>query len=203
MQYQTNDEELIYMVRENDEEAWKIIMEKYEPLLKYLAFYYQKTYGVKASIDHEDLLQEMRLTLYKAIRMYKTDENNRFYPYLSASLKNTCNDYYKRRYKRYQKEFLVADISKYELCEEQDPLLSTYYDYYLTELLKDFNTKLNAQDSAIFLLKLSSMAYQDIAKILDINTKKVDNSIFRTKQKLKKYLKKLELENTYIDRILQ
>ena len=63
MEYQTNDEELIYMVRENDEEAWKIIMEKYEPLLKYLAFYYQKTYGVKASIDHEDLLQEMRLTL--------------------------------------------------------------------------------------------------------------------------------------------
>ena len=167
MQYQTNDEELIYMVRENDEEAWKIIMEKYEPLLKYLAFYYQKTYGVKASIDHEDLLQEMRLTLYKAIRMYKTDENNRFYPYLSAALKNTCND------------------------------------YYLTEILKDFNIKLNAQDSAIFLLKLSSMTYQDIAKILDINTKKVDNSIFRTKQKLKKYLKKLDLENTYLDKIIQ
>ena len=94
-------------------------------------------------------------------------------------------------------------ISKYELCEEQDSLLSTYYDYYLTEILKDFNTKLNAQDSAIFLLKLSSMTYQDIAKILDINTKKVDNSIFRTKQKLKKYLKKLDLENTYLDKILQ
>ena len=47
MQYQTNDEELIYMIRENDEEAWKIMMEKYEPLLKYLAFYYQITYGAK------------------------------------------------------------------------------------------------------------------------------------------------------------
>ena len=201
MQYQTNDEELIYMIRENDEEAWKIMMEKYEPLLQYLAFYYQKTYGATTSIDYEDLLQEMRITLYKTIKIYKTDKNNRFYPYLSTSLKNTCNDYYKRRYKRYQKELLVSDISKYELCEDQDPLLSTYYDYYITELLKEFNNQLNAEDSAIFLLKLSSMKYQDIAKILDINTKKVDNSIFKTKQKLKKYLKKLNIKNTSLGKI--
>ena len=203
MQYQTNDEELIYMIRENDEEAWKIMMEKYEPLLKYLAFYYQKTYGAKTSIDYEDLLQEMRITLYKTIKIYKTDKNNRFYPYLSTSLKNTCNDYYKRRYTRYQKELLVSDISKYELCEDQDPLLSTYYDYYITELLKEFNNQLNAEDSAIFLLKLSSMKYQDIAKILDINTKKVDNSIFKTKQKLKKYLKKLNIKNTSLGKIIE
>ena len=203
MQYQTNDEELIYMIRENDEEAWKIMMEKYEPLLKYLAKKNKKTYGAKTSIDYEDLLQEMRITLYKTIKIYKTDKNNRFYPYLSTSLKNTCNDYYKRRYKRYQKELLVSDISKYELCEDQDPLLSTYYDYYITELLKEFNNQLNAEDSAIFLLKLSSMKYQDIAKILDINTKKVDNSIFKTKQKLKKYLKKFNIKNTSLGKIIE
>ena len=145
----------------------------------------------------------MRITLYKTIKIYKTDKNNRFYPYLSTSLKNTCNDYYKRRYKRYQKELLVSDISKYELCEDQDPLLSTYYDYYITELLKEFNNQLNAEDSAIFLLKLSSMKYQDIAKILDINTKKVDNSIFKTKQKLKKYLKKLNIKNTSLGKIIE
>ena len=202
MKYQINDEELIYMIRENDEEAWNIIMEKYEPLLKYLAFYYQKTYGVKTSIDYEDLLQEMRFTLYKTIRLYKTDENNRFYPYLSTSLKNTCNDYYNRRYKRYQKEFLVADIGKYELNEELDPLLKTYCDHYIVEKLQEFNNKLKSEDSAIFLLRLSSMTYQDISIILGIDAKKVDNSIFKTKQKLKKYLKQLDLENTYLNKIL-
>lgn len=170
--------------------------------LKYLAFYYQKTYGVKTSIDYEDLLQEMRFTLYKTIRLYKTDENNRFYPYLSTSLKNTCNDYYNRRYKRYQKEFLVADIGKYELNEELDPLLKTYYDHYIVEKLQEFNNKLKSEDSAIFLLRLSSMTYQDISIILGIDAKKVDNSIFKTKQKLKKYLKQLDLENTYLNKIL-
>ena len=189
MEYQPNDEELIYMIRENDEEAWKIIMNKYEPLLNYLAFYYQKNYTNQTSTDKEELIQEMRIAIYKSATSYQSQTNTKFFSYLFKSLKNACSVYCTKQAKNKYNEYLVEDTLKYEKPNDiNNDTHKIYNDLYLDQKLLEFSLTLKTLDASIFLLKMSSFTYKEISKLLDINLKKVDNSIFRTKQKLRKFL---------------
>ena len=51
-----------------------------------------------------------------------------------------------------------------------------------------FKNSLSDLESAIFELRLNNFKYAEIAKLLDIKVKKVDNEMMKIKIKLKKYL---------------
>ena len=75
-----NDYEIMYRIRESDEEALNIMFAKYEPLIRNLAnkhYEQAKMYGA----DMNDLLQEGRIALNRALSSYKDDNNVTFYTY--------------------------------------------------------------------------------------------------------------------------
>ena len=60
----------------------------------------------------------------------------------------------------------------------------------VNDILEYLNQELTDFEARIFELKKSGFTYKEIAQILDINPKKVDNALQRIKTKLKAYKKK-------------
>ena len=57
-----NDYEVLYMIRE-DSDIIDLIIQKYEPLIKKIAFSFFSSYKYM-NIDYDDLVQEGRIALY-------------------------------------------------------------------------------------------------------------------------------------------
>ena len=92
MEYRINDDELIYMIRENDDIAVNTIFSKYKPIImKVCSSYYDfaKTHGVEFC----DLVQEGNISLYKAYSRYDEYKDNTFFTYFLKCLTNHLNSY--------------------------------------------------------------------------------------------------------------
>ncbi len=90
-----NDYELIYLIREGEYSAFRVLFKKYECLIE-IKVHSRYPYGDKAY----DLIQEGRMVLNTCIKNYSFDVGVNFYAYFNAALsrklfKELCLDYYK------------------------------------------------------------------------------------------------------------
>ena len=81
-----NDYEVLYLIKENDEENYDIIYKKYKPLVYKIARKYQKIYK-PFGYEIEDIMQIGYMALFKAVDTFKTDESM-FYTYLVHVIEN-------------------------------------------------------------------------------------------------------------------
>lgn len=182
-----SDYELVYMIRE-DEEAFSYMVKKYEPLFKKLAHSFVKSHPNKG-LDVEDIIQQCRISVCFALDRF--DQNNEvlFYSYLVVCLRRAINNF-ARSYISKPDVFYYMDIENYEdlngfvsdLNIEKNVIDS---DFSL-ELIK-FKHTLDFMDSCVFELRYNGFTYSDIAKLLEINNKKVDNTLLKVRKKLEKY----------------
>ena len=75
-----NDYEVVYLVKENDEEARKIIFNKYIPIVRKLASKYSMS-AKWARVDFDDLVQEGLIALNDAIDKYDENSGALFYTF--------------------------------------------------------------------------------------------------------------------------
>ncbi|MEK1832482.1 sigma factor [Priestia megaterium] len=68
-----NDEEIVQVFQKGDEGVFNVLIKKYE----YLVWLKVKRYFLLGG-DREDLLQEARIGLYKAVRDFKTEGMSSF-----------------------------------------------------------------------------------------------------------------------------
>ena len=80
-----NDYELLYMVCENSENDFEVLLVKYKPLIYKIVKKYITTFK-KYGYELEDLMQIGYITLYKSSRLYNTLNNSMFYSYFKNSL---------------------------------------------------------------------------------------------------------------------
>ena len=115
MQY--NDNELIYMIKE-DEEALNFLIEKYEPLFRSLSYSFAKKYSYRG-IEVEDLVQQCRITLCKVVDRYDYNREVLFYSYLLVCLKGAilkyCRKYHVKTDNFNYMEVLKKDINELQL----------------------------------------------------------------------------------------
>ena len=79
--YNYNDYKLLYLINEGSEEAYEILLDKYDKLIYKIASKIYP-YGDKMM----DLVQEGRMILFKCIEKYKDDGGASFYSYFRISL---------------------------------------------------------------------------------------------------------------------
>ena len=184
-----NDYELLYMIRENNEDALECVFYKYENLIKRLGKEYKDRYDI---VDYSDIVEEGRLGLYDAIRNYKENFNTLFYTYSTLCIKGYMSNYVRKLYSKSNIKFNITaeDIIRFEdsLKDNSEELMFyiTDRDYY-NKIIK-FKNSLSILNSQIFELRLNNFKYKDIAKLLDISIKKVDNSMLTIRSNLKKFL---------------
>ncbi len=182
-----NDYELVYMIKE-DEDMLPVLIKKYEPLFWKLSHSFIKSYEHKG-LDIEDLIQQCRITLCYAIDKYNSSNDVLFYSYLLVCLRRGIINY-ARSYIKKPDCYNYMDIENYENLEvfKDDLDASSMYINYEFELHTiNFKNTLDSLDAQIFELRYNNFSYKDIASLLEINKKKVDNSLLKVRKKMEKY----------------
>lgn len=185
MQY--NDYELVYMIKE-DEDALFWLLKKYEPLFNKLAYSFAKKYRNKG-VDFEDVVQQCRITLCYVIDKYNYDRDVLFYSYLLVCLRRAISNY-ARGYTNKPDCYNYMEIENYENMDEfvdGADVCADYVDYEFELSVIEFKNSLDPLDAQVFELRYNNFSYGDIASLLGINKKRVDNTLLKVRKKMEKY----------------
>ncbi len=194
-----NDNELIQYISEQNEEATRIMFDKYTPLVNNLA---KKLYKHCSNLGLElnDLIQEGLLGLNSAILSYDETKDNIFYTFARKCIESKMISL-----------VVSARRQKYRLLNESVSLNETFdndsliFENYIgdnsynpehrffeqieeKDLIDSFTKKLTNFEEEVFLLKISGLGYKEISNILEKDRKAVDNALQRIKIKLKAFL---------------
>lgn len=188
------------MISENDEDAYSMMLDKYQPLISKYADYYIKKCD-NPGIEREELIQEGTIGLINAINYYMEKEDCLFYTFANLVIKREMERYIKKNM-RYKQQILTNATSIHEvivnrdirledtLFKELDLVEMISNDIYYKKVLYDFKYELSNTQSQVYELRLNNFSNKEISILLDINYKSVDNCIRLMKEKFKKYIQK-------------
>jgi RNA polymerase sporulation-specific sigma factor len=195
-----NDRELLDYILEGNEDALNILYEKYEPYITNQAkkFY---MYALNSGLEVSDLKQEAMIALNEAIHNYNETKDTTFYTYATTCIKRRLISSIissKRLKHKFLNESVPLDqegvdgvtvsLDNILINENLDPetvVISIEREKNLFAHLKTILTDFEFQ---VFELKYNNFQYKEIAKLLDKDSKAIDNALQRIKVKVSKFL---------------
>ena len=191
-----NDYELVYQIRENDECAYNTLFNKYSFIVNKLAYeYYNKNKNLGIELD--DLIQEGFFAISTSIKDYNQDASL-FYTYVVLCIRREMERYIK--YNRRNKQMVLnTAISLNQFIDDNSELLledviESSYNLEDSICNSDFFNRifmyrhnLSFEESLIFELKFNQFSNREIATLLDISYKKVDNCLRKIRNKFVKF----------------
>lgn len=195
-----NDYEIIYMVKENDDDAIEILFRKYRPVIVKIASNYlkiAKSYG----LELEDLIQEGYIALYSAYRNYSDIRDAMFYTFVNISVHSKMLNCLRLANTKKNKTLnnSISLFNKLSYVDEQE-LIDVVEDNLsllpeneldlkeLESIVRNFILELNYPQSCVFELNMNGFSNLDIAYLLDLNKKQVTNHLFSARKKFQSYL---------------
>lgn len=189
-----SDEEMIIAIREGESRFIDILMDKYKNLVKSLA----KDMFILGA-EHEDLLQEGMIGLFKAVRDFDFGRDASFSTYANLCISRQM--YNAIQASNRQKHFplnsyvsIYKDDSKDEMLEINPAMKSANPEDVMIdrENVEDIEKKIEEAlsdfEKQVLDLFLIGMGYVEIARILGKDEKSTDNALQRAKGKLKRIL---------------
>ncbi|TCS94220.1 RNA polymerase sigma-30 (SigH) subunit [Hazenella coriacea] len=196
------DEELVCGVRVGDHEALEYLINKYKNFVRAKA----RSYFLIGA-DHEDIVQEGMIGLYKAIRDFRGDKLASFKAFAELCITRQIITAIKTATRQKHiplNSYVSLDKPTYD--EDSDRTLhdklsvarSNPEEIYINqEEIGDIEEKisqiLSDLEKRVLMLYLDGSSYQEIAVKLDRHVKSIDNALQRVKRKLEKYLEVREL----------
>lgn len=182
----TESFELIEQAKTNNLLLEKLLIE-YEPMMYSIV----KTFSIDGYTT-EDLMQEARSSFCTAVRKFDTSGQNKLSTFVYIVIKRRLNDLNKAQnvakrrgevipISNDEESTPVYDIpSLYPTPEEQ-----VINEEKRQEIGKALRGKLTETEFDIAILFTNGYSYGDIAKLLNISKKQVDNALQRVRKKLK------------------
>jgi len=192
------DEEIVEDAKKGDAEALEYLIYKYKNFVKAKA----RSYFLIGA-DHEDIVQEGMIGLYKAIRDYRQDKLSSFRAFaelcitrqIITAIKTATrqkhiplNSYISLNKPVYDEESdrtLMDVISEAKVSDPEELIISREefmnIESKINELLSDL-------EQEVLISYLQGKSYQEIAVDLDRHVKSIDNALQRVKRKLERYL---------------
>lgn len=183
-----NDNELIYMVQENDERSNNILLTKYQPIIFNLSQeYYNKHVGCGYELD--DFYQEALTAFYRAIRSYDASKDVKFYTFVVICIKRALSSISRKLYsnKNMRVNFNNIDIDDVEYCIEdtrENPFIRESYNE-LEDIIKNVIFTIPIDVSSILELKLNGFTYREISVLLDIPVSSIEFKIRKIRNLLR------------------
>ena len=183
MNYNQNDNELIYLIGEDNDQYRNILFDKYRPIICSIVNDYYNNYK-SINIDYDDLYQEGLIGFNNAINTYNFNDSI-FYTYASLCIKRSVISYIRKFF--YKKNEIFNNIldDSYFNCYfvfDSDIFLSSMYEYEYTYL----KNCLNDDESIIFELKYNGFSNNEISKLLDCSISRICRIVCKIKFNLKK-----------------
>ena len=176
---QLNDYELIYKVRENDEDAKTLLFNKYRPLIYKSANRYIQNCE---TFEYDDLFQEGVIALYKAIDTYDEVNSALFYTYACVCIDRRMNSYCRTGLSK--KRTLYFNSLEYD-----DRIFFSFDDpihYFIEEEKFLFLKNLfSFPVSIVFELKYNGFSSIEISELLGISRNAVSHRLCKVREILK------------------
>lgn len=197
-----NDFELLYLVCEQNDEAYEILYEKYKPIIEIKVKKYLK-YASSKGLDYNDLVQEGMVGFSEAIKDFKVQKDVKF-----STFANLCID------RQISSAVISANRKKHRLLNESLSLddnpsesTKTLIDFvfdknnldpsnYIAnletelEIYNQISEALTPFEKEVFDLKIKNFSYKEIMNILNKSYKSIDSALQRIKIKLNKIISK-------------
>lgn len=169
--YKYNDNELLYLISINNEDALEILIKKYYPLINNRI----KKFNIK-EYNKEDFFQECLITLYKVIYKFRDDKNGIFTLYLDNAIQDKIRKILKREKKYFYNVSVIDSLD--EMGEEK--IVSQNQQLYEESVvyLSDF------EETVYQKYYLKNESPKKISYDMLCEDKKVYNALDRIKRKL-------------------
>lgn len=192
------DEEIVSQAQQHDDAAVEYLLYKYKNFVRSKA----RSYFLIGA-DHEDIVQEGMIGLYKAIRDFKPEKLSSFRAFaelcitrqIITAIKTATrqkhiplNSYVSLNKPIYDDESdrtLLDVITEGRVANPEDMLISQE-DVGLIE--DKIGQMLSSLEREVLSAYLDGKSYQEIAQELDRHVKSIDNALQRVKRKLEKFL---------------
>lgn len=192
------DEELLELIRKGDQIVEECLYQRYKQIVRAKVRPY-----FLIGADHEDLVQEGMIGLYKAVCDYRADRNASFRSFADLCITRQMITAIKRASRKKH-----SPLNTY--VSLNSPISETDSDKTLMDLIANLgvsdpeemfirqenfenisvhiNSVLSKLERTVLRLYLEGLSYQQIAMRIDKPTKAIDNAIQRVKKKLEKAL---------------
>ena len=192
------DEEIVHLCHEGDNMAEEFLLNKYKNFVRSKA----RSYFLIGA-DHEDIVQEGMIGLYKAIRDYKQEKLSSFRAFaelcitrqIITAIKTATrqkhiplNSYVSLNKPLYDEE---SDRTLLDIIMEGNsgnPEEMIINQENLGNIHRKINEVLSGLEQEVLAAYLDGKSYQEIAETLGRHVKSIDNALQRVKRKLEKYL---------------
>lgn len=192
------DEQIVKMAQEADGMALEYLLNKYKNFVRSKA----RSYFLIGA-DHEDIVQEGMIGLYKAIRDFKEDKLSSFRAFaelcitrqIITAIKTATrqkhiplNSYVSLNKPIYEEESdrtLLDVITEGWVTNPEDLLISKED---LSSIEGQIGEMLSGLEKQVLFYYLDGKSYQEISEDLGRHVKSIDNALQRVKRKLQKYL---------------
>lgn len=177
-----SDEELVRLIQNSDETAFKILYEKYLPKIRTMTYSFQ---GLGYDVD--DLVQEATIGFFTAINVYNF-KGSAFSTFCYTCMRRMLISLVRKAGRKKalpNSSIIYTDESFFDLISTSDPE-SDYIAREDFERLKDrINTELSNFEREVLYYYLLDYDYSAISDLLKTSKKSVDNAIQRIRQKLR------------------
>ena len=192
------DEEIVQLCHQGDANAEEYLLNKYKNFVRSKA----RSYFLIGA-DHEDIVQEGMIGLYKAIRDFKQEKLSSFRAFaelcitrqIITAIKTATrqkhiplNSYVSLNKPLYDEESdrtLLDIIMEGSTGNPEDMIINQEN---LGNIHQKINEVLSGLEQEVLSAYLDGKSYQEIAESLGRHVKSIDNALQRVKRKLEKYL---------------
>lgn len=184
-----NDYELVYLSQEKNEDAYKILLNKYMPII----ISKLKPYMSRSKVPYEDLLIGALVGFQNAIDSFKTQEKATFYTFLliciERELEKKCGRITQKKINEYeevllsQKTQFQKELLEYIKSSEKNPEEKIINEFEINQILEHILEELSSYEVEVLSLRIEGLTYKEISLALDKTNKSVDGAIQRIKEK--------------------
>ena len=191
------DDEVAVLAQAGDGQALVFLLDKYKNFVRAKA----RSYFLIGA-DHEDIVQEGMIGLYKSIRDYKVDKQTSFRAFAELCVKRQIitaiktatrqkhvplNSYVSLNKPLYDEESdrTLLDIIEGRVTNPEDLFISQEG---MDHIQKQIDTLLSDFEKQVLEAFLDGKSYQEIAEMLGRHVKSIDNALQRVKRKLMHFL---------------
>ncbi|MBQ4073968.1 MAG: RNA polymerase sporulation sigma factor SigH [Clostridia bacterium] len=195
------DEEVVVLAQQGDGQALAYLLNKYKNFVRSKA----RSYFLIGA-DHEDIVQEGMIGLYKSIRDFQPDRLASFRSFAELCVKRQIitaikaatrqkhvplNSYVSLNKPLYDEESdrTLLDVIEGRVTNPEDLYISQED---LSRIQKQITEILSDLERQVLDAFIDGKSYQEIAELLGRHVKSIDNALQRVKRKLFKFLEESE-----------
>lgn len=175
------DEELVRLAQNGDRAALSELLNRHTAMVKRIA---SRSFG--ASLETDDLVQEGMLGLLAGVYSYVPDQAASFTTYASVCVSNRIVSAIRAASRlKHSPLNSYVPLNEVNLSTGVNPEETVLAEEQTEFLLSFLSTQLSALENKVLRLHLVGKSYGEIAEVLQINVKSVDNALQRIRNKLK------------------